>query len=524
MLRIAFVGPTKVGKSSAINSLTGQRSATVGLINTTSKAAEYTAKLGDIDCTLIDTPADYPLTKLNNIDVVLYLTDVNDGEINVIRWSAFRDHFAAVNKTKTVPIQIAILITKCDTLPMPQLISAPPNVLIADDGNSGFYDNDLIMVIDSITKKYAEVCPVIPFNAHGRAAFHVNSMPDLIKSDGRKALSDGYIDLSVSAFYNIKCTGAEFVDLRQIMNMTDTLVDDIKKYKTCGRCKSSGDCTSSQCGEGYTCNVVTYLIDPINSYVNKVNDHIWVLKIDGRNHTYHKCLRCDKDEYNSGMIDRPSLCKLSDSSPISDNRCDNGHRACVFNVAHPCGQIANKLMALYGRTSSHTVRTAIIQFALNGQSQFGKTPNYNPEHWNLMSIHLTFDNDDLSAFGYKLAKTKDEAFRLLQFSRQKSIIEKIDIYCAALCLPVEKPDSLRIKCINGEDGIFADLPIKNLSDLKLIFNLIPTKRKEIKLSWLFSDLGKSQTYSRDILADLPKLVARINVDPTYYEQFGLFKV
>lgn len=538
MLRIAFVGPTRAGKSSAINSLIGARSAPIGLGNTTKAVAEYSAKIDGTKCTLIDTPADYPLTKLPSADVVLYVVEV--GNIDDAHWTKFRTYFAEFNKPKSVPVHIAILITKCDTLsarPPPPLNQTPLNILIAEDNPvqntddlDSYYDPVIITAINLITEKYSDACPVIPFNAHGRAAFNSESTPDLAKTEGRKAITNGHTNFSVAQFYDIKTTSAEFHGLRKIMYMTDTLTDDIEKYETCGYCHKTY--ANKQCAcfnrppNMYTSNIQCSDCDRNRQYKTTIKSpeiiHGKHIKHDDYKNTEFQlytaaCLKCSTTlcTYDGNGI----LCMKAETSVYSFYSCFNGARACAFNIAHPCGQIAEALIKLYISSKTLTeVRKAIIQFALNGQSQFGKSPNYNPEYWNLMATHLTFDRADLASFK---PKTKDEAFRLLQFSRQKSIVEKIDLYCAALRLPAESRDSLAIKCANGEVGIFADRPIKNIAELKLVFNLIPTKRTKPNIELLFSDLGETYTYTPEILAELPAIVARINCHADY-DKSGLF--
>jgi ethanolamine utilization protein EutP (predicted NTPase) len=530
MLRIAFVGPTRAGKSSAINSLIGARSAPIGLSNTTKAVAEYSAKIDGTNCTLIDTPADYPLTKLPAADVVLYVVEV--GNMDDAHWTKFRTYFAEFNKPKSVPVHIAILITKCDSHPtLPKSApnastsQIPPNILIAEDSSENaddldnYYDQAIIDEINATTKKYSDACPVIPFNAFGRVAKY--AMPVMAKAEGRKALSYGFTNLSVSQFYDSTATTAEFQGLRRIMNMTDTLTKDIEKYTSCIYC---GSITTCNCCKDFSNQAP---ISDVYYRVNKgyhtpiVGQHFTVYKPVGCNGGIAKyCLYCLM--YDDSARITPSMgpsCVPKEKNCVSKFRCRSGYRACTFNIAHPCGQIANKLAELYDNKSApKLLKMAIIQFALNGQSQFGKSPNYNSEYWNIMATHLTFDRADLASFK---PKTKDEAFRLLQFSRQKSIVEKIDLYCAALRLPAESPNSLAIKCANGEVGIFADRPIKNIAELKLVFNLIPTKRVNPSIETLFSDRGESYTYTAEILAELPAIVARINCHADY-DELGLF--
>lgn len=540
MLRIAFVGPTRVGKSSAINALSGHCLADIGFGNMTKTIAEYNPiKLNNVDCTLIDTPASCQF--IDNADVVLYLVDVNNGGVDDVEWAKFRDHYAALNKLRTVPIQIAILITKCDTSPtMPTTNAPPPNILIAESLAESLAENlidqAMLKVIDGISKKYSDTCPIIPFNAHGRAALHPDSSPALVKSVGRRAITDGFIEFDVKRFYDIKTTSADFFILRTIMNMTDTLSEDIKKYSSCGRCDILGKCECakvgidsgeldsddvcdslcySHCGEKY--NMAKY-----NSKIKlKANEHYLVnylapTKTANVLKTVEICLKCFKTE--DYEIKNKRNCTPQLKSLISLYSCAHGYRACTFNIAHPCGRIANKLMELY-KTSPSKVKDAIIQFAFNGQSQFGKSPNYNAKLWNLMATHLTFDN--ASHFDIKMVRTKDEAFRLLQFGRNLPIPDKIDMYCAALRLPAESAGSLNIECVNGETGIFADMPIYNISDLKLVFDLIPTKRRGATMDQLFADLGEKRNYGPAILAQMAAIVARINTSD--YDKEGLFK-
>ena len=526
MLRIAFVGSTRAGKSSAINALTLQRSAPIGLGNTTKTVAEYSAKINGINCTLIDTPADYPLSKLPVVDVVLYVTEV--GVIDDADWGKFRTYFAEFNKSKSVPVHIAILITKCDSCPTPVPTAStskpPPNILIADggpdqDNADSYYDPVIIDAINTATKKYSETCPIIPFNAFGRIAKY--AMPYMAKVEGRKALSFGHINLNISQFYDSTATTAEFQGLRQIMSMTDTLTKDIEKYQAGTCCGSVAKCHC--CDNMRSSNHYDYDYNVSKDYfVPKDGQHLTVNKLWGQNNGgVVFCLYClEADDYSRNRNLKPT-CTPKEKNYVSKFRCRSGYRACAFNIAHPCGQIASKLAELYDNKSApKLLKMAIIQFALNGQSKFSKSPNYNPEYWNLMATHLTFDRIDLASFK---PKTKDEAFRLLQFSRQKSIVEKIDLYCVALLLPAESLNSLRIKCINGETAIFIDRPIKNISDLKLVFNLIPTKRNNVPdIDQLFSDLGEKQTYSSEILAEMSAIVGRINVKSEHYDAFGLF--
>jgi len=535
MLRIAFVGPTRAGKSSAINSLIGARSAPIGLSNTTKAVAEYSAKIDGTNCTLIDTPADYPLTKLPAADVVLYVVEV--GNMDDAHWTKFRTYFAEFNKPKSVPVHIAILITKCDSHPtLPKSApnastsQIPLNILIAEDSSENaddldnYYDQAIIDEINETTKKYSDACPIIPFNAFGRIAKY--AMPVMAKAEGRKALSYGFTNLSVSQFYDSTATTAEFQGLRRIMNMTDTLTKDIEKYKACRECKISTICTCAwdEPPEHLPCGKCSLSNNMIIKKNNISTEHITVRRRTQNGNSlymYSYCVKCkNSDSHNlSVKINYHTACTPAKNNPVSDYRCGQGYRSCTFNIAHPCGQIAEALIKLYISSKTLTeVRKAIIQFALNGQSQFGKSPNYNPEYWNIMATHLTFDRADLASFK---PKTKDEAFRLLQFSRQKSIVEKIDLYCAALRLPAESRDSLAIKCANGEVGIFADRPIKNIAELKLVFNLIPTKRTKPNIELLFSDLGETYTYTPEILAELPAIVARINCHADY-DKSGLF--
>jgi hypothetical protein len=545
MLRIAFVGPTRAGKSSEINALAGHHLADIGYGNITKTIAEYgPIILSELKCTLIDTPANCPL--MDNVDVVLYLVDVNNGGIDDVEWAKFRDYYVALNKSRTVPIQFAILITKCDTLPSSVSSVAPPNILIAESTtDEGLVDDAMLKIIDSISKKYADTCPVIPFNAHGRAAFHLNSSPALVKTVGRRADTNGFVEFDVERFYDIKTTSAEFFALRLIMNRTDTLIADIKKYITCWSCKKEWKMESQYSGNYCYChqqlftysgscgtcfNEVRLKIKPTPDI--KPDEHLCIQ--NGQNNQCAKCWTSSTsftswwswsshsqkiEKYSNGTNTKPDIkCTRWENSKVSDYPCGNGLFSCTFNTAHPCGQIANKLMELY-KTAPSKVKDAIIQFAFNGRSQFGKSPNYNAKLWNLMATHLTFDC--ASHFDIKMARTKDETFRLLQFGRNLPIPDKIDIYCAALRLPAESADSLTIECANGESGIFADRPIYNISDLKLAFDLIPTKRRGATFDQLFVDLGENMHYSPDILAQMAAIIDRINTDD--YGKNGLFK-
>jgi hypothetical protein len=525
MLTFAVIGPSGAGKSSLINSLVNERVCPVGVKNTTTQAATHKFVSDDkISCQIIDTPPDYDPTKLPQCDVLLYLADIGQG-VDSAKWAAFYMCANAINKMRAVPMQIVIVLTKCDSAQ----IKGPINILIADDGKTAssisplcgvatdndYCDESINEAIVAHTEKYKEFCPVVPFNALGRIRF--NNAPNQIMAscEGRKAITSWNTVFNVSKFYNREIMTSDMVKLNRIIESANTLFMDIKKYETCEPHDYWGKC--NECMK--ICRWAEIFKNRIgnNKYVNYSDYKSYASNLGNSFH-------CD------GQKKYCRFCKTEVSSLSAKHTCHDtiwalhacvfGNQGCTFAKGHPIGQLGAKLMELY-KEASVTTRAEILKFALNGQTEYGKAACYTPQYWNILATHLTFDC--LSDFDTKILRTKDEAFRLLQFGRNLPIVWRIDVYCAALKMDAEAKNSLRINCINGEYRIFINQPIYSILELPKLLGFNLTQRDAPTISQLFEDLGEPMHYTPELLAQLPEITARINVAPADYKSHGLFK-
>jgi hypothetical protein len=541
MLTFAVIGPSGAGKSTLINSLVNERVCPIGVKNTTTKAAAHKFVSDDkISCQIIDTPPDYDPTKLPQCDVLLYLVDIGQG-VDSAKWAAFYMCANAINKMRAVPMQIVIVLTKCDSAQ----VKGPINILIADDGktaisisplcdlspNNGYCDESINEAVTAHIEKYKEFCPVVPFNALGRIRFNNTPIyrrfwetPNQIMAscEGRKAITSWNTVFNVSKFYNREIMTSDTVKLNRIIESANTLFMDIKKYETCEPHGHWGKCNEcckynprgwpSSYGLKHIRDNYLGVIDyNIEDYINKPAKHsLYTLGlINGK----HCCVLCEQEW---GKWPKP--CGWNKDLFISQTACAFGAQGCTFAKGHPIGQLGAKLMELY-KEASVTTRAEILKFAINGQTEYGKAACYTPQYWNILATHLTFDClDDI-----KTMQTKDEAFRLLQFGRNLPIVWRIDVYCAALKMEAEAKNSLRINCINGEYRIFINQPIYSILELPKLLGFNLTQRDAPTISQLFEDLGEPMHYTPELLAQLPEITARINVAPADYKTHGLFK-
>lgn len=529
MLRIVLYGPTKVGKSALVNALVGAEVAATSLLgNKTTAPAKYEFTSDDgIKCAIWDTPARFGINPAD-YDLALYLADVNVG-IDDANWRAFYDRIKDIKA-----MQCVIVVTKCDapiyTVLAPSDIKSGPAFLIAEDEATQigeFASNEIAEVFGVLLAKYGDVCPVLPFNALGR-----------LKSP--RALTQNNIALNFSRYWQYKNTKAKFGEIQKLFDTAKTLPDTVKKYSekysqcACVVCRRIAPYNSGDY-DRYMREMSKYILK--KQFKLTVGEHNYIGNAGTNGGIEKSCLYCHHfiDVYGrSGNC--VSQCDLKRTCCSCSSKCNQkyffenykhqcayGMHPCAFHEDNPAAKFAAQLQAAFDAEPDEDIKFAIVEFAQTGKSHFGPSPAFSEELWNIMSLRLNFGADYMRRVLPKLAP-KVGTQRLLQFARDLSIVEKINIY-------VRGGGEHRITCGNGESRVLLFAPIFDIADLEVAFTFNETLRPAGQTSFArfkYDSTGRTphdavgQKYGAEVRAQLVAIVGRINVAPADYDKLGLF--
>lgn len=274
--KVAFIGITSAGKSSAVNAVIGRRECYTGATRTTTAPATFEAiddagitfqlvdlpgladiedKVGDFDKTAMDT--------IRTCDIVYWLTDANRAFITQHEMDEFtkiRDFINKIGLDEGIAVQLAILVTKMDreigatkpiqkAEPAPPKKGKPPRGEISDDEA----ESSIVDLYWGVVERFPDV-RVAPFNAFGRSYHHAGSSDNL-----RKHVSKSHLPSKHNIGFSIKhFVGAidEFRDSIKLKHCFEKVldIDPIKYYcfhsnftYSCGHYYYTTGCT--KCGK-----------------------------------------------------------------------------------------------------------------------------------------------------------------------------------------------------------------------------------------------------------------------------------
>lgn len=216
--KVAFIGITSAGKSSAVNAVIGRRECYTGATRTTTAPATFDAiddagisfqlvdlpgladiedKVGDFDKTAMDT--------IRTCDIVYWLTDANRAFITQHEMDEFtkiRDFINKIGLDEGIAVQLAILVTKMDreigtTKPVQKAKTAAPKPQrgeISDDEA----ESSIVDLYWGVVERFPDI-RVAPFNAFGRSYHHAGSSDNL-----RKHVSKSHLPSKHNIGFSIK--------------------------------------------------------------------------------------------------------------------------------------------------------------------------------------------------------------------------------------------------------------------------------------------------------------------------------